>query len=420
MNKRSIFRGIEGTVLGPGGSRGRARLGVVLALGAVATLAVAASAGLTPAAAQTGHSGLAGQAGTGPATLAGAGPVAGSWRKLPTAPVGNPATQTSAVWTGSKMITYGIRAQQRPIGRFNVAYLPASGTWQQLARGPRPDFGNNPEGGNVVAWTGSEMLVLGPTAAAYNPATDTWRPLATGGPGPTSGAVTGWTGQQELVWGGVCCEPSNTGRAYDLSANTWSDMPAAPLAPRAFPAGAWTGSELVVAGGTVRRSDGTWNTFRTGAAYSPATETWRRLPPMPHPRSGAQAVWDGTEVLFLGGHRAPGTAPATRGMAYNPATNTWRELPAMQYGRDRFAAVWTGRRVLVWGGVTGRRGTGLPPHGEAFNPATGTWTALPASPLAGRQNPVSVWTGHQMIVWGGESPRGTGYTDGAAFTPRTP
>jgi hypothetical protein len=419
MNGRSLFRRAAGGARGPGGSRGRARLDVRLALGAVAALAVAASAGLTPAAAQAGHPGPARQANTGPATLADAGPVAGSWRKLPAAPVGNPATQTSAVWTGSKMIIYGIRVQQRPIGRFNVAYLPASGTWQQLARGPRPDFSNNPNGGNVVAWTGSEMLVLGPTAAAYNPATGTWRPLATGGPGPIGGAVTGWTGQQELVWGGVCCGPSNTGRAYDLAANSWSDMPAAPLAPRAFPAGAWTGSELVMAGGVVRRSGSTFKTFRSGAAYNPATGTWRKLPPMPHPRYGARAVWDGTEVLFLGGHRAPGTIPATIGMAYNAATGTWRDLPAMQYGRDGSTPVWTGRRVLVWGGVTGRGGTVLPPHGEAFNPATGAWTALPAAPLAGRQNPVSLWTGHQMIAWGGTF-GATAYTDGAAFTPRTP
>jgi hypothetical protein len=105
------------------------------------------------------------------------------------------------VWTGSKMIIYGIRRMPSGIGRFNVAYPPASGTWQQLARGPMPRFSNNPNGGNVLAWTGSEMLVLGPTAVAYNPATDTWRPLAPGGPGPDEGAVTGWTGQQELGLG---------------------------------------------------------------------------------------------------------------------------------------------------------------------------------------------------------------------------
>jgi len=172
-----------------------------------------------------------------------------------------------------------------------------------------------------------------------------------------------------------------------------------------------------VAGGSVQGSGGTVKVFRNGAAFNPATGTWRRLPLMPLPRYGATAVWDGREVLFLGGHRAPGTAPATRGMAYSPATNTWRRLPAMRFGRDRFTAVWTGRHVLVWGGVTGRTGTLLPPHGEAFNPATNTWTRIPPSPLHGRENPISVWTGHQMIVWGGDF-GSTAYINGAAFTPR--
>src|SRR5215467_1498119 len=99
MNGRSIFRRTAGTVRGPGGSRGRARPGVPLALGAVAALAVAASAGTSPAAAaatrtglsaaaaQAAHPGPAGQARTGRAALRSAGLVVGSWRKLPTAPV---------------------------------------------------------------------------------------------------------------------------------------------------------------------------------------------------------------------------------------------------------------------------------------------------------------------------------------------
>lgn len=68
--------------------------------------------------------------------------------------------------------------------------------------------------------------------------------------------------------------------------------------------------------------------------------------------------------------------------------------------------------------MTGRDGTALPAHGEAYNPATNTWSALPPAPLDGRSGPVSVWTGHQMIVWGGEFR--TSYTDGAAFTPNRP
>ena len=415
-----------------GTSRGRALLGVPIALAAVAALAAAAGgsppkSGPPTVTTRTAFSAQSRQASPSSPSRAGqralslpATPlVTGSWKLLPRTPVTKAPDQAMTVWTGKKMIIYGIRhtASGTFFRRFNVAYRPGTDAWQQLPRGPRPV--NNVQGGNVGAWTGSEMLVLGPTAGAYNPATSTWRRVSPDGPGPTDGAVTGWTGRQVLVWGGVCCAPSNSGRAYDVATNTWTAMPAAPLAPRAFPAGAWTGRELVVAGGSVQTPDGTVKVFRNGAAYNPATSTWRRLPFMPRPRYGAQAVWDGKEVLFLGGFRGPGTAPATRGMAYNPAASTWRRLPAMRFGRDRFAAVWTGRRVLVWGGVSGRNGTALPPHGEAYNPATSTWTALPMAPLHGRASPVAVWTGHQMIVWGGYF-GSTAYTDGAAFTPRRP
>jgi hypothetical protein len=41
------------------------------------------------------------------------------------------------------------------------------------------------------------------------------------------------------------------------------------------------------------------------------------------------------------------------------------------------------------------------------------------APLRGRAGPAAVWTGSQMIVWGGTSqaPRYTSFTDGAAYQP---
>jgi hypothetical protein len=92
--------------------------------------------------------------------------------------------------------------------------------------------------------------------------------------------------------------------------------------------GTWTGKELIMAGGRTFRPDHTLRVFRNAAAYNPATSTWRRLPSMPRPRGGGTALWDGKEVLFIGGSRSP-NASARRGMAYNPATNRWRLLPAM-------------------------------------------------------------------------------------------
>ncbi len=95
----------------------------------------------------------------------------------------------------------------------------------------------------------------------------------------------------------------------------------------------------------------------------------------------------------------------------------------METSRSGFAAVWTGRQVLVWGGYTGSFTTPvIPPHGVAYDPAADRWSALPMSPLHGRNGPTAVWTGHQMIVWGGSINNGlkeTDFKDGAAYRPPT-
>jgi Galactose oxidase, central domain len=352
-----------------------------------------------------------------PVLLAGLGvhgaPAApGSWAKLPAAPITTGVDQPVSVWTGREMIIHG--TQFLSGGRSQVvtfAYRPAAGTWVRLADGP-PQA--TVQSADVAVWTGSRMLVLGLTNGSYNPAANTWsktaRPL-----GPLSAAVTGWTGRQFLAWGGTCCDGnSRDGMAYNPAANTWRMLPAAPLQSRADAEGAWTGRELIVAGGRVVPSGP--QTFRDAAAYNPATNRWRKLAQMPSTLSSipGPALWDGREVLFLSGTSA-------RVLAYNPATNRWRLLPAMPLPRSGFAAVWTGHLVLVWGGLSGRYPTWQPPaYGEAYDPAANRWTALPASPLQGRAGPAAVWTGRQMIVWGGSIPRqttSTYYTDGAAYTP---
>ena len=329
---------------------------------------------------------------------------AGTWRLLPAAPITKAPVTMVSVWTGREMIIHGIL----PGGGITFAYRPAARTWVRLADGPQPATVNSAD---VAVWTGSRMLVVGLTSGSYDPAANTWRKIAR--PGVSlGGAVTGWTGRQFLAWGGTCCEDtSRDGMAYNPVTNTWRKLPAAPLQPRASASGAWTGKELVVAGGHdfFRKT-----VFRDAAAYNPSTGTWRKLPPMPRALTRGPALWDGKEILFL-------SSSSARGLAYNPAKNSWRLLPAMPLPRFGFAAVWTGHRVLVWGGLAGSNPTWAPPaHGEAYNPAANQWTALPASPLHGRGFPSAVWTGHQMIVWGGNIPQATTdifFTDGAAYTP---
>ena len=62
-------------------------------------------------------------------------------------------------------------------------------------------------------------------------------------------------------------------------------------------------------------------------------------------------------------------------------------------------AVWTGSEMIVWGGVDF---SGYLNTGSRYNPTTDSWTATStASAPAGREIHTAVWTGSEMIIWGG-------------------
>jgi hypothetical protein len=341
------------------------------------------------------------------------------WRTLPAAPIPSNYQQAGA-WDGSELLIAERVAS--PVGFCKdaaAAYRPADDAWHKLPPppGPKGCF----EGGDQAVWTGHEMLLWGVTNTAYNPTTNHWRHLPDPPTGDGGPAVTVWTGSQMIGWGGGCCgEASADGAAYSPATNSWKMLPPAPVEGRPTAAGAWTGTEMIVAGGTTGDSS-EFHVFADAAAYNPKTHAWRKLPPMPTPRTEATAVWDGTELLVIGGHTIVGgrLAYLARGVAYNPSTNHWRWLPPMAFPREGFVAEWTDSQVLVWGGRSRPHETWLiPPHGEAYDAVGNAWSPLPRSPLRGRVAPVAAWTGTEMIIWGGFT-EGRDFADGAAFTPGT-
>jgi N-acetylneuraminic acid mutarotase len=66
--------------------------------------------------------------------------------------------------------------------------------------------------------------------------------------------------------------------------------------------------------------------------------------------------------------------------------------------RDHHTAVWTGSEMIVWGGFDGNELN----TGGRYNPSTDSWTATSTTntPTA-REYHTAVWTGSEMIVWGG-------------------
>lgn len=111
-------------------------------------------------------------------------------------------------------------------------------------------------------------------------------------------------------------------------------------------------------------------------------------------------AWTGRLLVAWGGQTAARSGEAAaNGAAYDPAANRWQVLPpsplTARYGTT---AVWTGREVLFWGG---QAADGVFADGAAYEPEARTWRRLPAAPMGARADHQAVWTGREMVVWGG-------------------
>lgn len=188
--------------------------------------------------------------------------------------------------------------------------------------------------GAATAWTGDELLVVGGSngpgldriGAGYDPAADSWRPLADP-PGTVDGgenAILGpgvWTGRELIIW--------RSGLAYDPETDTWREIARSPLSPRLRPVTVWTGSELVVWGGCHRErgqcDESNSGLLGDGARYDPAADEWTSLPPAPlAPAVHMVAGWTGSDVIIV--TTAPGPVTGARAAAFDPDTDRWTEI----------------------------------------------------------------------------------------------
>jgi hypothetical protein len=358
--------------------------------------------------------------------------VPGTWRKLPRAPFAVP-TEVASVWTGRRLIVFGrrnvtaldVRGNPYIVKSVDVAeaFDPAANTWTRLSPSPGPDY----VPGYEAVWTGKQMLVFGAfQSVAFTPATNTWHELRKSVPG----GIVVWTGREAIGWGGGCCgDAQSNGSAYNPATGIYRNLPRSPLVASQEPLGVWTGRELIILVSGFG-PDGKPSPARLAraAAYNPATNTWRRIAPLPVSgmRFNGTAVWDGRELLVVGAGKTAQSA-----YAYNPVTNRWRRLAPLPSGRFGASVVWTGRRLLLWGGQIGRYSKLVDSRdGLAYDPKADRWSTIPRWPLPARGGSSFAWTGRALIVWGGGrgvcKPGGiygchTEYfADGAAFTPTTP
>jgi N-acetylneuraminic acid mutarotase len=346
-------------------------------------------------------------------------PASDTWTPLLGGNAAFPRRGHSAVWTGTQMIIWG--GTDGPYYNTGGRYDPATSIWTATSTGP-----NVPSArvSHTAVWTGKAMIVWGgsdpaiaDTGGRYDPVTNVWSPTSTGVnvPSARSSHTAVWTGTEMIVWGGG----TNTGGRYDPSTDSWTSTSTGANVPlsRSYHTAVWTGSEMVIWGGA--QSVGP---AATGGRYNPVTNAWRRTSVGTNVPSGREyhvAVWTGNEMLVWGG----GWSSATNtGGRYDPVSDSWiatstgGEVPA---ARRQHTAVWTGAEMIVWGGDDG---AGSINTGGRYNPSTdsSTPTSVKTGVPSARLLHHAVWTGTHMIVWGGyDSASVTTFNTGGRYNPLT-
>jgi N-acetylneuraminic acid mutarotase len=317
----------------------------------------------------------------------------------------------TAVWTGSEMIVWGGFGSN---SFFNTGgrYNPTTDSWTATSTTNAPAG----RGRHTAVWTGTQMIVWGGynsggaflnTGGRYNPSTDSW--IATSTTNAPAGRRTHtavWTGTEMIVWGGspTISTYLNTGGRYNTSTDSWTATSTtnAPTARR-YHSAIWTGSEMIVWGGYFQDTNNYyWN---TGGRYDPISDSWTAtsIANAPDGRAIHTAIWTGSQMVVWGGTFYDGNIEdLNTGAIYVPDTDSWTatSITNVPGARYRHTAVWTGGEMIIWGGTLDD--ASFLNTGGRYSLSTDSWTATSSNNVPSvREAHTAVWTGSQMIVWGG-------------------
>jgi N-acetylneuraminic acid mutarotase len=240
----------------------------------------------------------------------------------------------------------------------------------------------------------------------YDPATDVWTKKSPM-PHPAHHAALAAVNGKIYAFGGFVAPANNAipvGAAWEPIADAWEFNPATdswkPLAPlpgkRGSAIAAEVGGKIYVIGGATTMEGskdpfftafGPARVLGTNDVYDPATNTWESRNPMSVPRNHAFSGVVNGKIYVIGGrtgHAFILSATNTDVVEeYNPASNMW-SIPKerMPTARSGGASGTDGRRIYVAGGeVTTTELVGAFRAVEAYEPATNSWMTLPSMPM---------------------------------------
>lgn len=165
-----------------------------------------------------------------------------------------------------------------------------------------------------------------------------------------------------------------------------------------------------------------------GYKYNINTEEWTKISKLsaPSPRIDNTIVSLGSKVFIWGGIEFKSGKSSERrytndGKIYDVLNDKWESISNLNApSRRRYAkGVSTGSEIIIWGGECADNMSLCSDSGYKYNLNEGKW--YPISSIGApksRINHMAVWTGSEMIIWGGSDYYNT-FDDGYAYNPKT-
>jgi hypothetical protein len=135
-------------------------------------------------------------------------------------------------------------------------------------------------------------------------------------------------------------------------------------------------------------------------------------------RLGSAPRWSSFLVIAL--VVAFASTPAVSVASPEQPSPMWQAIAKAPFaGRIGAGTVWTGDEMVVWGGVVRVGNIEAVRDGAAFDPLDGSWRSIRSSPLGvlGGGGQAAVWTGRRALFWAGNSPDGP--AGGAVYNLKT-